>query len=113
MLYVNRGNMLGIEGFDQAESDALLDYLNNLYERSLDIQLRWHWTPGTSAIWDNRATIHSVSFDYDEVRHVSGVWGRGKCRLTSRARASLRSRRSRTLTPRPRAAPRRSASKGS
>ncbi|KAL1411756.1 hypothetical protein Q8F55_002723 [Vanrija albida] len=73
VLYVNRGNMLGIEGFDKAESDALLTYLNDLYERSLDIQLRWHWTPGTSAIWDNRATIHSVSFDYDEIRHGTRV----------------------------------------
>jgi hypothetical protein len=44
--------------------------LTSVYERSTDIQLRWHWTPGTSALWDNRASIHTVSFDYDGERHV-------------------------------------------
>ena len=64
---------VGIEGFDQAESDALLSYLYGVYERSTDIQLRWHWTPGTSAIWDNRSTIHTVSYDYDGERHGTRV----------------------------------------
>lgn len=62
---------VGIEGFDKTESDHLLKYLYDIYERSLDIQLRWHWTPGTSVIWDNRSTIHSVSYDYEGERHVS------------------------------------------
>jgi hypothetical protein len=44
--------------------------LTSVYERSTDIQLRWHWTPGASALWDNRASIHTVSFDYDGERHV-------------------------------------------
>lgn len=72
-LYVNRAMTVGIEGFDQAEADAILNYLHNVYERSTDIQLRWHWTPGTSAIWDNRATIHTVSVDYDGERHGTRV----------------------------------------
>lgn len=70
-LFINRAMMDGIEGFDKPESDAILDYLHGVYERSTDIQLRWHWTPGTSAIWDNRTTIHTVSFDYEGERHVS------------------------------------------
>ncbi|KAL7419274.1 hypothetical protein Q5752_006111 [Cryptotrichosporon argae] len=72
-LWINRSMTLGIEGFDQAESDAILDYLHGVYERSTDIQVRWKWTPGTSAIWDNRATIHTVSFDYDGERHGTRV----------------------------------------
>ncbi|KAL1412033.1 hypothetical protein Q8F55_003030 [Vanrija albida] len=72
-LWVNRSMTVGIEGFDQTEADLLLNYLHNIYERSTDIQLRWHWTPGTSAIWDNRSTIHTVSYDYDGERHGTRV----------------------------------------
>lgn len=71
-LWVNRAMTVGIEGFDQPEADLLLNYLYDIYERSTDIQLRWHWTPGTSAIWDNRSTIHTVSYDYSGERHVGG-----------------------------------------
>ncbi|KAJ7837808.1 hypothetical protein B0H14DRAFT_1093258 [Mycena olivaceomarginata] len=55
----------GIEGFDKAESDAILNHIHDVYEKSTDLQIRWHWTPGTSAIWDNRTTIHTVSYDYE------------------------------------------------
>ncbi|OCF43456.1 hypothetical protein I317_02756 [Kwoniella heveanensis CBS 569] len=72
-LFINQSMTVGIEGLDKPESDAILGYLFNLYERSLDIQLRWHWTPGTSAIWDNRISIHSVSYDYDGERHGTRV----------------------------------------
>ncbi|KAL1410517.1 hypothetical protein Q8F55_004530 [Vanrija albida] len=72
-LWVNRSHTVGIEGFDKAESDALLEYLHNIFERSTDIQVRWKWTPGTSAIWDNRTTIHTVSFDYEGERHGTRV----------------------------------------
>ncbi|WVQ82937.1 hypothetical protein IAT38_005073 [Cryptococcus sp. DSM 104549] len=64
VLWINQSMTVGIEGLDKAESDAILNYLYGVYERSTDIQVRWHWTPGTSAIWDNRATIHTVSYDY-------------------------------------------------
>ncbi|WVR03028.1 hypothetical protein IAU60_000017 [Kwoniella sp. DSM 27419] len=64
---------VGIEGFDKAESDIILKYLFDVYERSTDIQIRWHWTPGTSAIWDNRSTIHTVSYDYSGERHGTRV----------------------------------------
>ncbi len=42
-----------IVGFEAGESKALLDYLFDLYERTLDIQVRFKWTPRTSALWDN------------------------------------------------------------
>jgi len=74
-LYVNRAMTSRIEGLDKPESDLILNYLFDVYERNQDIQIRWHWTPGTSAIWDNRISIHSVSWDYEgkEDRHGTRV----------------------------------------
>lgn len=44
-----------IVGLDKAESDLILGYLCDLYEKSVDIQVRFRWTPKTSALWDNRS----------------------------------------------------------
>ncbi|KAK6822568.1 hypothetical protein PG987_014113 [Apiospora arundinis] len=64
-LYVNRAMTLRIVGLDQGESDAILSYLFSVYEGNVDIQCRFRWTPGTSAIWDNRVTMHSAAWDYE------------------------------------------------
>ncbi|KAK4146879.1 uncharacterized protein C8A04DRAFT_34452 [Dichotomopilus funicola] len=63
-LWVNRSMTVRIVGLDQAESDLVLGYLLDVYERNVDIQVRFRWTPGTSALWDNRITIHNASWDY-------------------------------------------------
>lgn len=46
-----------IVGLDQGESDAILNYLYSVYEGNVDIQVRFKWTPGSSALWDNRSVI--------------------------------------------------------
>lgn len=53
-LWVNRPMTVRIVGLDKGESDAILDYLYKVYEENVDIQCRFKWTPGTSALWDNR-----------------------------------------------------------
>lgn len=53
-LFVNRAMCHRIVGLDKAESDVILNYLCDVYEHNPDIQVRFKWTPGTSAIWDNR-----------------------------------------------------------
>lgn len=53
-LWVNRSMTSHIVGLDRAESDLILNYLYDVYERNVDIQVRFKWTPGTSALWDNR-----------------------------------------------------------
>lgn len=53
-----------IVGLDKPESDVILNYLYDVYERNVDIQVRFKWTPRTSALWDNRTTIHNASWDY-------------------------------------------------
>lgn len=74
-LYVNRSWTSHIVGFDRAESDLILGYLFDVYEKNPDIQVRFQWTPRTSALWDNRTTIHVVSWDYEgeEPRHGTRV----------------------------------------
>jgi hypothetical protein len=43
------------------------------YEKNVDIQVRFRWTPATSALLDNRVTIHNTSWDYEETepRHCT------------------------------------------
>lgn len=53
-LWVNRAMTVRIAGLDKAESDLILGYLYDVYERNVDIQVRFKWTQNTSALWDNR-----------------------------------------------------------
>lgn len=53
-LWVNRAMTTRIVGLDKAESDLILNYLHDVYEKNADIQVRFRWTAGTSALWDNR-----------------------------------------------------------
>jgi alpha-ketoglutarate-dependent taurine dioxygenase len=74
-LWVNRPVTRRIIGFDKAESDAILNYLYKVYEENVEIQCRFKWTPGTSALWDNRITMHNASYDYEgrEPQHGTRV----------------------------------------
>ncbi|KAF1847960.1 TauD-domain-containing protein [Cucurbitaria berberidis CBS 394.84] len=74
-LWVNRAMTDRIVGLDKAESDVILNYLYDVYESNVDIQVRFRWTAGTSALWDNRITIHNASWDYEgnEPRHGTRV----------------------------------------
>jgi len=74
-LWVNRSMTVRIVGLDKDESDLILNYLYDVYERNVDIQVRFKWTPRTSALWDNRITIHNASWDYEgrEPRHGTRV----------------------------------------
>ncbi|KAI0143721.1 alpha-ketoglutarate-dependent sulfonate dioxygenase [Xylariaceae sp. FL1272] len=78
-LWVNRAMTDRIVGLDRGESDAILNYLYDVYESNVDIQVRFRWTPGTSALWDNRITMHNASWDY------GGKYPRHGTRVTSLA----------------------------
>lgn len=56
-LFVNRAMCVQIVGLDKGESDAILNYLFDVYENNVDIQVRFKWSPNTSAIWDNRSVV--------------------------------------------------------
>lgn len=79
-LFVNRSMTDRIVGLEKAESDLILEYLFGLYEKNLDIQVRFNWKPtqpgkGTSAIWDNRISQHNAIRDHEgnEPRHGTRV----------------------------------------
>ncbi|RAK79010.1 TauD/TfdA dioxygenase family protein [Aspergillus fijiensis CBS 313.89] len=74
-LWVNRAMTDRIVGLDKAESDLILGYLCDVFEKNIDIQVRFKWSPRTSVLWDNRITIHNASWDYEgtEPRHGTRV----------------------------------------
>ncbi|GAA6040616.1 hypothetical protein JCM8097_008070 [Rhodosporidiobolus ruineniae] len=64
-LFVNRKYTIRIAGLEPAESKLLLEHLFDVYEKSLDSQIRFKWTPRTSALWDNRISIHAAVYDHE------------------------------------------------
>ena len=69
-LYVCRAFFKRFEGWSEAESRVLLDYLDGLvYE--LRFQCRVRWQRDTLVVWDNRFTQHCGVVDYgSERRHL-------------------------------------------
>lgn len=63
LLFVNRSFTQHIVGMLKAESDRLLEYLFSHIE-SANFQVRFRWSKGSVAIWDNRCTQHFAVADY-------------------------------------------------
>ncbi|GMM31538.1 sulfonate dioxygenase [Martiniozyma asiatica (nom. inval.)] len=82
-LFVNRAMTKRIIGLSPVESDLILNYLFDVYEKNADIQVRFNWKSkpgfGTSAIWDNRFTQHRNVWD------TEGKVARHGTRVTSLA----------------------------
>jgi len=62
-LFVNEGFTTHINGIKPRESEALLKFLFALAGRP-EFTLRWRWTVGDVAFWDNRNTQHYAVADY-------------------------------------------------
>lgn len=62
-IYVNESFTQQIVGLRATESNRLLDYLYRHIEQP-ENQVRFHWSPGAMAIWDNRCTWHYATTDY-------------------------------------------------
>ena len=62
-LYFDPGKILSIEGFEAAESDALIDELTG---RMIPPGTEYHhtWRKGDIVIWDNRCSYHKAAGDY-------------------------------------------------
>jgi taurine dioxygenase len=68
-LFVNPGFTLRFEGWSDAESAPLLQYL---YQQSVrpEHTYRFQWANGSIAFWDNRATWHYAVNDYHGHRRL-------------------------------------------
>ena len=68
-LYVNRDFTVRIDGWSDAESKPLLEFLYAHATRP-EFTCRFRWQPGSVAIWDNRATQHLALNDYHGERRL-------------------------------------------
>jgi len=62
-LYFDPGKIVGIEGIDAAEADALIQELET-YMIQPDAEYRHKWRVGDIVIWDNRCSYHRAAGDY-------------------------------------------------
>ncbi|MCY4532003.1 MAG: TauD/TfdA family dioxygenase, partial [Gammaproteobacteria bacterium] len=72
VLYVNEHFTRRIVEMNATESDAILNLLTK-WVSNPRFTVRYNWTPGTIAIWDNRCTQHFVLNDFDSERVIQRV----------------------------------------
>lgn len=68
-LFVNSVFTSRIKGLRREESRALMEFLNRHVQRP-EFTVRFHWTPGAMAFWDNRCTQHYAANDYLPARRI-------------------------------------------
>ncbi|MEM7078633.1 MAG: TauD/TfdA family dioxygenase [Pseudomonadota bacterium] len=71
-LFVNEHFTRRIVEMNWSESRALLNYLTE-WVKNARFTVRYQWTPGTIAIWDNRCTQHFVLNDFVGERVIQRV----------------------------------------
>ncbi len=72
VLYVNQHFTRRLVELSHPESEALLGHLTG-FVGSDRFTVRYHWTEGTIAIWDNRCTQHQVLNDFEGERIIERV----------------------------------------
>jgi len=65
-LYVHETMTDYIDGMDSAASEALLRKLHEHSTQNMALQYHHQWRTGDFVIWDNRATLHAATADYEE-----------------------------------------------
>jgi taurine dioxygenase len=65
IVWVNFSQNPSIVGWDRADSNALLEQIRAGYSKP-EVQVRFKWTPGAVAFWDNRAGLHYAVVNYGD-----------------------------------------------
>lgn len=47
-----------ILGLDKAQSDLILEYMHDVQEKKVDVQVWFMWAPGTGAVWEQLFNSH-------------------------------------------------------
>ncbi|MGE0724419.1 MAG: TauD/TfdA dioxygenase family protein [Alphaproteobacteria bacterium] len=68
-LYLNRSHTIRFDGWTEAESKPLIDFLAAHATRP-EFTCRVRWRPGTLTVWDNRCAQHLAINDYHGQRRV-------------------------------------------
>ena len=72
-LFVNPNYTVSFDGWTEAESKPLLDFLQ-AHAILDEFVCRFRWDAGSVAVWDNRCTMHRAVNDYEGMRrHVRRV----------------------------------------
>ena len=74
VLYCNPGYAMRIDGMEEREGGALLDFLFRHQERAAYLHAH-QWTEGDVLMWDNIGTVHNAVADYlpEEPRYMRRV----------------------------------------
>jgi taurine dioxygenase len=68
-LFVNPGFTVGIRDLPGSQSSAILRMLYD-HMTAPEFLVRYRWSPGTLAFWDNRTTMHYGIYDYGDDRRI-------------------------------------------
>ena len=77
-LFVNPLFTDKVDGLRRSESDALLGVIHNVAVQPERL-VRWHWTEGDVAFWDNRCTMHYALLEFTGPRRMNRVALHGEC----------------------------------
>jgi len=67
VINVNEGHTSHIKNVSKVASNSLLTLIFDVV-KTPEVQARFHWKPGSLAVWDNRQVQHYGVHDYDEPR---------------------------------------------
>jgi len=68
-LFVSELMTREVTGMNRSESKAVLDFLF-AHQTRPEYQCRFHWEPGSVALWDNFSTIHRGIFDFGQAHRL-------------------------------------------
>ena len=78
-LYYNPASVTHIPELKAQESAHTLNFLREHLHEADDLSVRWHWTTGSVAFWDNRTVAHrAIPGGYDKDKRQgkrSSVYG--------------------------------------
>ncbi|KAJ3075327.1 hypothetical protein HDU98_008575 [Podochytrium sp. JEL0797] len=64
-VFVSEGFTRRINELSKDESDIVLQHLFKLVFQNHDLQVRFRWNTNDVAVWDNRSSLHTATFDFD------------------------------------------------